>query len=110
MISLSSITLLSSSMTAYTVRLRPQRIVLSHDLTILNNPSQLVHDSLMHIRLLADHGVVLVVAVVGVPEFAVWSELELQKLMSKLSLVPNIVTQVEIVRHRGYLSLVEVNQ
>ena len=64
------------------------------NLTVLNNSSELVHDSLVDISLLADHRVVLVVTVVGIPrnkcvvtypphslftlpELAVWPELKL---------------------------------
>ena len=66
-----------------TVRLGPECVVLSHylgsqfrrmwlfplytNLTILNNSSELVHHSLMDIGLLADHCVVLVITVVGIP-------------------------------------------
>ena len=74
----------------------------------------------MRVGLLADHRVVLVIAVVGIPEdkcieiysphslltlpeLAVWSELKLQKLVSKFSLVANIITEIKIVRHGSIL-------
>ena len=39
------------------------------------------------------------------PELAIWPELELEKLVSKLSLVADIVAQVEIVGHCDNLQL-----
>ena len=71
----------------------------------------------MRVGLLADHRVVLVVAVVCIsenskgyqmfqeikkpflPEFAIRPELKLEKLVTKLALVSNIVAEVEIVGH-----------
>jgi len=47
----------------------------------------------------ADHGVVLVVGVVGIAQAAVRSYFEFQKLVAKLSLVANVIPAVEIVRH-----------
>lgn len=46
-----------------------------------------------------DHGVVLVVGVVGVSQFSVGPELELEKLVAELALVADVVPQVEIVAH-----------
>ncbi|RWW82706.1 hypothetical protein BHE74_00008825 [Ensete ventricosum] len=43
----------------------------------------------------ADHGVVLVVGIIGVAEFAVGAELKLQELVPKVALVPHVVPQVE---------------
>ena len=79
----------------------------------------------MDIGLLPDHGVVLVVAVVGVPEkyylmnlsdgfilvtcligipeLAIRTKLKLEKLVTKFSLVSNIVTEVKIIRHSSSL-------
>ena len=54
-------------LTTNTVGLRPEGIVLGHDLAVLNNSLELVHDGGVHESLLPDHGVVLVVAVIGVP-------------------------------------------
>ena len=69
---------------------------------------------LVRVGFLADHCVVLVVAVVGIPaqymylqkdgkiylpELAIRSELKLQKLVTELALVANVVAEVEIVRH-----------
>jgi len=86
-------------LTANSVWLRPKLIIFGHDLTILNDPPQLIHDSLMGVCLLADHCVILVVAVVCISELAIWPELKLQKLVSKLSLVTDIIAQVEVVGH-----------
>lgn len=48
------------------VRLRPERVVLLHDLRVLDNALELLHHALVHVRLLPYHRVVLVVGVVGV--------------------------------------------
>ena len=69
----------------------------------------------MRVGFLADHCVVLVVAVVGIPtqyvyvpierrkiylpKLAIRSELELLKLVTELALVANVVAEVEIVGH-----------
>ena len=72
----------------------------------------------MRVGLLADHCVILVVAVVcisesnqdfwmfqkfempsNLPEFAIRPELKLKKLVPKLPLVADIVAQVEVVGH-----------
>ena len=45
----------------------------------------------------ADHGVVLVVGVVGVAQATVRSYFKLQKLMTKLPLMANVISAVEIV-------------
>ena len=55
-------------LTTNTVRLRPEGVVLSHDLAVLDDSAELVHDGAVDVGLLPDHRVVLVVAVVGVPE------------------------------------------
>merc|ERR1719512_619258 len=74
-------------------------LVPGHDLTVLDDSAELVHDGAVDIGLLPDHRVVLVVAVVGVPELAIRTELELEKLVTKFSLVSNIVTEVKIIGH-----------
>ena len=55
-------------LTTNTVRLGPEGVVLGHDLAVLDDSAELVHDGAMDVGLLSDHRVVLVVAVVGVPE------------------------------------------
>ena len=55
-------------LTTNTVGLWPEGVVLSHDLAVLDDSAELVHDGAMDVGLLSDHRVVLVVAVVGVPE------------------------------------------
>ena len=55
-------------LTTNTVGLGPEGVVLGHDLAVLDDSAELVHDGAVDIGLLPDHGVVLVVAVVGVPE------------------------------------------
>ena len=54
-------------LTPHAVGLRPQSVVLRHDLAVLDNSPELVHDGPVDVGLLPDHGVVLVVGVVGVP-------------------------------------------
>ena len=54
-------------LTADAIGLGPGCVVLVHDFRVLDDPPQLVHDGLVDVGLLADHGVVLVVRVVGVP-------------------------------------------
>jgi len=83
-------------LTANTVRLGPEGVVLGHDLAVLDDPLEFVHHGGVDEGLLPDHGVVLVVAVIGVPELAIRTELELEELVTKLALVANVVTKVEI--------------
>ena len=88
----------------------------------------LLSSNLVGVSLLADHCIILVVAVVGIseskkrykiffdnnnahcalhreedvsllPELAVWPELKLEELVSELALVSDIVAQVEVVGH-----------
>ena len=47
--------------------------------------------------LFPDHCVFLVVGVIGVPQLTIWTELKLKKLMTKLALMTNIVSQVEAI-------------
>ena len=54
-------------LTTNTVGLGPERVVLGHDLAVLDDSAELVHDGAVDVCLLPDHGVVLVVAVVGIP-------------------------------------------
>ena len=54
-------------LTSNTVRLRPEGVVLGHDLAVLDDSLQFVHHGGVDESLLPDHGVVLVVAVIGVP-------------------------------------------
>ena len=55
-------------LTTNTIGLGPEGVVLGHDLAVLDDSAELVHDGAVDIGLLPDHCVVLVVAVVGVPE------------------------------------------
>ena len=54
-------------LTTNSVGLRPEGVILGHDLAVLDDPLELVHDGPVDVDLLPDPGVVLVVAVVGVP-------------------------------------------
>ena len=53
----------------------------------------------MDVGLLPDHGVVLVVGVVGVAQLTVGPELELEELVSELALVADVIAEVELVGH-----------
>ena len=68
---------------------------------LLDDPPGLAEDGGGDEDLLADHGVVLVVGVVGVAELAVGAELELEELVPELALVPHVVPQVELAAARG---------
>jgi hypothetical protein len=63
---------------------------------LLDDPPGLAEDGGRDEDLLADHGVVLVVGVVGVAELAVGAELELEELVPELALVSHVVAQVEL--------------
>lgn len=84
-------------LSAHSVRLRPASVVLLHDFTVLNNPLELVQNQLADSGLLADHGVVLVVGIVGISELAIRLELELQEFMTEFALVSHIIPQVEFI-------------
>jgi hypothetical protein len=68
---------------------------------LLDDPPGLAEDGGGDEDLLADHGVVLVVGVVGVAELAVGAELELEELVPELALVPHVVPQVELALARA---------
>ncbi len=98
-------------LTADAVRLRPNGVVLGDDLGVFDDAAEFVLDGGRHERLFADHRVVLVVGVVGVAEFSVGSELELEEFVPELALVADVITQVEIVRHlEAALSLLIVGK
>lgn len=84
---------------------RPQLVVLLHDLRVLDDSLQLVHHSLVHVGLFADQRVVLVVRVVGVAEFAVRAEFELEELVAEFAFVAYVVAQIEVTRHCSKLDL-----
>lgn len=90
---------------ADTIRLRPERVVLLHDLGILDDSFQLLHHALMYVRLFADHRVVLVIRVVRVTQLAIGPELKFQKLVSELALVTDVVAYVKVCRHPGVYDL-----
>lgn len=58
-----------------------------NNIRLLDDSADLVEDGLAHGHLLPDHGVVLVVGVIRVPELAAAGELELHELMPELTLV-----------------------
>ena len=53
-------------LTNHTVQQGPEGVILGHDLAVLNDPPELVHDGPVDIGLLPDHCVHLVFGVVGV--------------------------------------------
>jgi len=77
----------------------PQRIVLLGDLGIVDDPLEFLHDGFVDAGLLSDHGVVLVVGVVGVSEFAIGPKLELKEFVTELAFVPDVITKIEIALH-----------
>jgi len=66
------------------------------NLRLLDDSSGLADHGGRDEDLFADHGVVPVIGVVGVPELAVGAELELEELVPELALVPRVVPQVEL--------------
>jgi len=78
----------------------PQRIILLGDLGIIDNPLQLLHNRFVDAGLLSDHGVVLVVGIVGVSEFSVGTKLKLEKLVAEFPFVSHVIAKVEIALHR----------
>ena len=114
---------------ADSVRLWPELVVLCHDLRIFNDPPQLVHNSLIRFGLLDAaqvwsspgesrlpcgslcrscscccwHTCTIYVPIERrqdyLPKLAIRSELKLQKLVTELALVANVVAEVEIVGH-----------
>ena len=81
------------------IGLGPGSIVFIHDFRVFDNSSQFVHDGPVNKSLLPDHGVILVIGVVGVSQFAVGSEFEFEKFVAELSLVTDIVSEVEVLTH-----------
>jgi hypothetical protein len=76
----------------------PHLVVLLHDLRVLDDALELVHDGLVGEALLANQRVVLVVGVVGVAELAIRPELELEELVAEFAAVTHVVAQIELVR------------
>ena len=66
------------------------------DLAVGDDAAALPEDGGVEKHLLADHGIVLVVGVVGITELAVGPELELQELVPELPLMPHVVPKVEL--------------
>jgi hypothetical protein len=95
-------------LSADAVGLRPVAVVLLHDIGLLDDPPGLAEDGGGDEDLLADHGVVLVVGVVGVAELAVGAELELEELVPELALVPHVVPQVELALARARVAVLAV--
>ena len=68
-------------------------------ISLTNDPLELLHDGFVDAGLLPDHGVVLVVGVVGVAKFAIGTKFKLEKLVTEFALVSDVVAQVEIALH-----------
>lgn len=78
---------------SHTVRFWPVTIIFLHNLALGDDAAALAEDGGGEPDLLADHDVVLVVGVVGVPQLPVGPELELQELVPELPLVAHVVPQ-----------------
>jgi len=74
------------------IRLWPVSIVLFEDFTTGDDTLQFVQHRVGNDCLLPDHGFLLVVGVVGVTEFPVRTKLKLQKLVSVLPFVSDVVS------------------
>lgn len=66
------------------------------DLRIGNNTAAFLENGRREKDLFSDHSIVLVVGVIGVPELAIWPELELQELVAELPLMPYVIPQVKL--------------
>ena len=83
---------------------RPQVVILMHYIALLNNSLKLREHSPGHKNLLSNHRVVLVIRVVCIPQLScvnltrntIGPELKLEKFMSELSPVPNIIANIKI--------------
>lgn len=83
----------------------PWQIVFLHYFRINNYAFQLLHDRLMHKCFFADHCVVFIVGIVSIAQLSIWTELKLEELVSKLALVADIVTQIEVLRRHCCFSV-----
>lgn len=74
-----------------------------NDVRLLDDSADLVQHCLADRHLLPDHGIVLVVGVVGIPQLAGAGELELHELVAELTLVAHTVlhtqTRTQTCRH-----------
>jgi hypothetical protein len=55
------------------------------------------------VDLLSDHRVILVVGVVGISELSIGTELKLEKLVTELPSMPNVVTEIKVTLSRHLL-------
>jgi len=88
-------------LTSYSVRLWPQFVILFHDVRVLDDALHLFDHRLRDIDLLPNHGVILVVTVVGISQLAVWSDLKLEEFVTKLASVSNVVSDVKVLLTHG---------
>jgi hypothetical protein len=65
-------------------------------LAICDDPSALPESRLSEENFFANHGIVLVVGIIGVAELPVRPELELEKLVAELPSVAHVVADVEL--------------
>ena len=93
------------------IRSGPHLIVFLEDFRVFDDSLQLwectiglvflfentLKDASVDKGLLSDHSIVLVVGVVGVSHLSIRSELELKELVAELSLVADVVSNVEVV-------------
>jgi len=80
---------------AHFVGLGPLCVILSKNLGIYHDPSQLLQYNICHVNLLPNQGICLVLAVVGISEPSVGLEVELKKLVAKLASVTNTIDRNE---------------
>ena len=87
-------------LTADAVGSIPTVVNFLHDLGILNHFPKLTEHCRTDPAFLADHSVILEIAVVGIAEPAIWAELKLKKFVPKHALVTDIVADVKLVKLR----------
>lgn len=67
-----------------------------HNLAFINDLTTLLEHSLSEENLLLNHGIVLLVGVVCILQFTIWTKFKLEKLVAEFSLVTNIVPDVKL--------------
>jgi hypothetical protein len=71
----------------------PQVVVFLRDLAILDNSLDLGDNGRSEVHLFPYHEVVLVVAIVAVPQLAIGCDFEFHKLMAKFATVAHVVPE-----------------
>uniref|UniRef100_A0A7C9CYL3 Uncharacterized protein n=1 Tax=Opuntia streptacantha TaxID=393608 RepID=A0A7C9CYL3_OPUST len=78
------------------VRFWPEAIIFLHNLALGDDAAAFAEDGGGDEDLFANHGVVLIVGIVGITKLSIGSELELQKFMAEFSPVTHIIPHVEL--------------